>query len=592
MAPNEVNPVLSRITAWTDASTQGLPPVHRARVRVQHLVALLLITVGPAYGVLFFVYDLVFPSLVMIALPAVSFPALFLLTRKGRHELGGRIMSVVSFLLILNALIGRGGMDSNCAAWLLCSPLLGFTMVGPRHGRNLSIASATVFGCLWAAEYFGPTLPWGLPEELLAVMPLLDYPAIAIIIGAILSTQVSIWEDLISEMRATNQRAIVEIETRKKAEETATQAVKARTTFLATMSHEIRTPLNGVLGLTEVLLSSALDADQRQLATTVQGSGRLLRALLDDVLDYSKIDSGQMDLERIPVNLPELSKEVLRLWEERAREKGITLELHQAKDSPKWVKGDPTKLRQILGNLVSNAIKFTDAGFVRIGIRRDGERLILEVQDSGIGMGPKALDHIFDAFRQADDSTTRRYGGTGLGLAICKGLAERMQGSLSVRSEPGQGTCFTLCLALEVAQAPLEVDTGNWTTTTLTGLEVLVAEDNPVNQMVIQRLLERVGIRVRVAANGLECQQAWHAAPAALILMDCQMPICDGYQATAALREAGVLAPIIALTANTMPGDRAKCLQAGMNDHLGKPIEFKELMACIERWSAQRQNVA
>lgn len=592
MAPYEVNPVLATLTAWTDACTQGLTPVHRARVRVQHLIALLLITVGPAYGVLFFVHELVFPALVMIALPVSALPALFLLTRKGQHELGGRIMSVVSFLVILNALVGRGGMDSNCAAWLLCSPLLGFTMVGPRHGRNLSIASALVFGCLWAAEYFGPPLPWGLPSDVVAIMPLLDYPCIAFVFGAVLSTQVSIWEGLISEMRATNQRALTEIETRKQAEQTATQAVKARTTFLATMSHEIRTPLNGVLGLTEVLLGSDLDADQRQLATTVRGSGRLLRALLDDVLDYSKIDSGQMDLERIPLNLPDLCAEVLRLWEEKAREKGISLEFVRAEDCPNWIQGDPTKLRQILGNLVSNAIKFTDTGFVRIAASRRQDRLILAVQDTGIGMGPKALDHIFDAFRQADDSTTRRYGGTGLGLAICKGLAERMQGSLSVQSSVGQGTCFTLDLRLEKAEAPLEVDTGNWATTTLTGLEVLVAEDNPVNQMVIQRLLERVGIRVRMAANGLECQQAWHQAPASLILMDCQMPLCDGYEATKALRTAGVRVPIIALTANTMPGDRAKCLQAGMNDHVGKPIEFKELMACIERWSAQRQHVA
>ena len=581
--------MLTAITAWTDACAEGLDPVQKARVRVQHLIALLLVTVGPAYGVLFWIYELTVPALVMILLPAASLPSLFFLTRRGQPERGGRIMSVVSFLVIFNALIGRGGMDSNCAAWLLVSPLLGFTMVGPRHGRNLSFCAALVFGATWATEFFGPPLPWNLPPEVTAIMPVVDYPAIAFVFSAILSTQVSIWESLIQGMRSTNERAMVEIEERKRAEQLATQAVQARTTFLATMSHEIRTPLNGVLGLTEVLLGSKLDADQRQLAKTVQGSGRLLRALLDDVLDYSKIDSGQMEVEHIPLDLPALCQEVVQLWEEKAREKGIQLLFRPQAHSPSWVQSDPTKLRQILGNLVSNAIKFTDTGTVSILLSAQQGRLVLAVQDTGIGMAPQALDHIFDAFRQADGSTTRRYGGTGLGLAICKGLATRMDGHLHVISTPGQGTCFTLNIPLFLAEAPQRFTAApNWQNTTLTGLEVLVAEDNPVNQMVIQRLLERTGLSVRMTSDGEACQRAYHERRPDLILMDCQMPICDGYQATMALRAAGATLPIIALTANTMPGDKAKCLAAGMSDHVGKPIEINELMACIESWRGVR----
>ena len=580
--------MLSAITEWTDACAIGLDPIQRARVRVQHLIALLLITIGPAYGLLFWYTELYIPSAIMTLMPAAAIPALFLLTRRGRSAEGGRVMSLVTFAVILNALIGRGGMDSNCAAWLLCSPLLGFTMVGPRHGRNLSVATALVFVGTWATEYFGPPLPWQLPPEILAFMPVLDYPTIALVFGAILTTQVSIWEDLIQGMRSTNERAMVEIEERKRAEELATQAVQARTTFLATMSHEIRTPLNGVLGLTQVLLDSKLDADQRHLAKTVQGSGRLLRAVLDDVLDYSKIDSGQMEVEQIPLDLHGLCNEVVQFWEEKAKEKGIRLSFVARANSPEWVLSDPTKLRQILGNLVSNAIKFTDTGAVRILLPDVQNKLVLQVQDTGIGMEPQALEHIFDAFRQADGSTTRRYGGTGLGLAICKGLATRMEGQLQVRSAPGKGTTFSLALPLHRSEAPRTTTTAPWLNTTLTGLEILVAEDNPVNQMVIQRLLERSGLSVRMTSNGQECQEAYQEREPDMILMDCQMPVCDGYQATAALREAGASLPIIALTANTMPGDKAKCLAAGMSDHVGKPIEITELLECIERWRSGR----
>jgi CheY-like chemotaxis protein/anti-sigma regulatory factor (Ser/Thr protein kinase) len=275
----------------------------------------------------------------------------------------------------------------------------------------------------------------------------------------------------------------------------------------------------------------------------------------------------------------------VQFWEEKAREKNILLLFTPKPQSPKWVVSDPTKLRQILGNLVSNAIKFTDTGSVRILLSHTGDQLVLEVVDTGIGMEPQALTHIFDAFRQADESTTRRYGGTGLGLAICNGLAVRMDGQLKVRSTLGQGTRFTLNLPLQSAIAPPTLAPSTaWHNTILSGIEVLVAEDNPVNQMVIRRLLERSGLIVRMTSNGLECQHAYHQRQPDLILMDCQMPVCDGYQATQALREAGATLPIIALTANTMPGDKAKCLAAGMSDHSGKPVEISQLLACIERW--------
>jgi signal transduction histidine kinase len=558
--------LLQPLIRWVDQSQTEPTPGARARVRVQHLIALLQVLVGLPYVLLFVSSGVEWAVPVLLPVVFSSPAGLFTFTRRGRPDIGGRVVSVCGMLFISGCLVARGGMLSNAAAWMLVVPVFSNFMVGPRHGATMSLATAAVFAGMWTFESLGLPMHRGLPEGLLPYMPLIDYPAIALVLGGMLYVQAEIWET---------------------AEREAREAAQARYIFLATMSHEIRTPLNGVLGLTEVLLHSDLDPDQRQLAMTVRSSGKLLRSLLDDVLDYSKIDSGRLDIEHTPVDLEELCQELVQLWRGPAEEAGLTLSYTMTPEAPRWVLGDPTKLRQILGNLVSNAIKFTEKGSVTLEADAQGERLLLSVRDSGIGLSPEATTRIFEAFRQADGTTTRRYGGTGLGLAISQRLARFMGGDLEVRSEQGHGSTFTLKLPLLhsvpdtiTAESPRPLGS-------LQGLEVLVAEDNLVNQLVIRRLLERHGVEVRMVADGQACLAAWREQPPDIILMDCQMPVCDGYEATRQIRAQGGTLPIIALTANSMPGDRAQCLEAGMNDHLGKPINMEILELALARWQPQ-----
>lgn len=570
----------NRITAWVDKEA-GMDPVTRTRVRVQHLVGLLLVLIGGTYVALFVWLGLIFASWFLAIVIVIAQVGLFGFTRQGRPDIGGRIVSVSVFATITNALIARGGMDSNSAAWLLLVPVLAFLMVGSRHGVLTSVAAAVAFVAIWAAEHFNVAMPPGLPEEVCHWLIILDYPTIALTIAGMLWVQAGVWDRVISQLDQTNHQLIDEVVVRKRAEEAAYESARARSAFLAIMSHEIRTPLNGVLGLTDILMGTTLTNEQRQLTATVRDSGEQLRSLLNDVLDFSKIDSGHLDLEMMPVDLRSLCQAVVALWHGPAREQGLSLTVRFDESIPKWIRSDPTRLRQILGNLVSNAIKFTPSGHVLIHVR-GGERLTIDVEDSGIGLEDGAEARIFEPFRQADNTTTRNHGGTGLGLAICRRLTEAMEGTLSVSSVLGQGTTFTLDLPLVILE-PVAAPSNTDEALPLEGC-VLVAEDNPVNQMVIRHKLERHGLRVLIAENGDHCVRMWGDRRPDLILMDCQMPVMDGYTATRRIRAIDPLTPIIAVTANTMPGDRKLSLEAGMNGHLGKPIEREELTAVLQQW--------
>ncbi len=574
----------SRLLPWIDAIPEALGPVERARVRVQHLIVLLMQVIGLPYAVTFVLLGMLTSGLVNGIVFLGSIVALLGLTRRGYHRLGGMVISVGFFFTITTALVARGGMTSNSAAWLLLSPVLAFMMAGPRHGIVIGFMAASEFVLFWALETVGVPFETSLDPNLAYLLIPFDYAIIAATISLILWAQAGIWDGVIARLDLANQTLTGEISVREEAEAKALAAAKARYTFLATMSHEIRTPLNGVLGLTEVMLHGELNAEQRELATTVRHSGQLLRALLDDVLDFSKIDSGRLDLESVPLDLRRLCEDIVRLWQGPATERGLDLAVQWEAGAPAWVHGDPTRLRQILGNLVSNAIKFTEAGYVHIRVAACDDRLQIAVADTGQGIPESALDHIFEPFRQADSSTTRKHGGTGLGLAICRRLATALGGELSVRSTLGEGTVFRVSLPLDEAEPDEHHSLLQDGELDLTGLRVLVAEDNPVNRMVVRKLLERFDLEVVLAENGEQCVAAWQQVAPDMVLMDCQMPVCDGYEATRRLRALGADMPIVALTANTMPGDRARCLAAGMDDHLGKPIRPDELEAALARW--------
>jgi CheY-like chemotaxis protein/nitrogen-specific signal transduction histidine kinase len=378
----------------------------------------------------------------------------------------------------------------------------------------------------------------------------------------------------------------------------AEAASRAKSEFLATMSHEIRTPLNGVIGLTALLLDDALTPAQREDAEMIRSSAEALRTIVDDILDFSKIEAGRLDLEMVELNPHDLVDDVVAILAEQARRRGLLLDAHLAPDLPERLQGDPIRLRQILLNLVGNAIKFTPAGHVEIAVRVDpagpDARLRFEVRDTGIGITDEAQARLFEPFTQADSSTTRRYGGTGLGLAISRRLVTLMGGNIGVISTEGQGSTFWFMVPLSVAQsARLSVtaadhaDNARLPVLTLERPPLLVVDDNPINRKVAARIAERLGFEVDTAADGHEAVEMAAQRQYVAILMDCQMPGLDGFEATSAIRAAepaGRRTPIIALTANAFAGVRDECLAADMDDYIAKPTTVNSVATVLSRW--------
>lgn len=381
------------------------------------------------------------------------------------------------------------------------------------------------------------------------------------------------------------------IQTREEAE----KANNAKSDFLAMMSHELRTPMNGVLGMLQLLETTQMTDEQVEYAALASQSTEHLLKVINDILDFSRIERAPFELEHIPFNLADLVSSCAQAFAHSAVQRGLKLQL-QLPDGMQalHVQGDPTRIRQILVNLIGNALKFTERGQVTIEPQwqsLDHELLwfTCTVRDSGIGIAAENLEPMFNAFQQADSSISRRYGGTGLGLPIARALAERMGGTLRAQSEEGRGSVFTLEIPLALsrqAALPPPVAAPRATTVDGAGQHVLLVEDNPVNQTVIEAMLRGLGFTVSVANDGAQAVHSAEGQRFEAILMDCRLPIIDGYEATRQIRQLPGCAdvPIIALTANALQGDREACLSAGMNDYLAKPFKRTDLQQILQRW--------
>ncbi|WP_300529208.1 ATP-binding protein [Maricaulis sp.] len=482
-----------------------------------------------------------------------------------------------------------------------------FLRMADRHGRALFSKRPITY--LMNKEPL--IVEAGLPVEELNTQIVRDKPS-ALMDGFIavrqgefvgVGTSLELFTAMARESEERNHKLSALTEQLGRARIEALAASKAKSDFLATMSHEIRTPLNGVLGITQLLAATRLDKDQSEFVRVIDDSGQILMRLLNDILDLSKIEAGKMELDIQPFEPGQLARDAQTLWQARADQKTVDFTIEVNGAAEREFRGDAVRLKQVLFNLIGNAIKFTDEGTVDVSmafhdIGRKRSVMRLEVHDTGCGICSSAQDGLFSAFTQADADTTRRHGGSGLGLAICKRLVELMGGTIGFRSAEGEGSVFWFEVPLQVHKAGETVapapSTPHVEQATASAPRILIAEDNAVNQAVAQGFLKLKGLEADCVDDGKQALEAVRARAYDLVLMDMEMPVMDGLEATRAIRDLqsdAATVPIIALTAHALSGVAERCRAAGMNAHVAKPIDREALFAAINEALAMDRRV-
>ncbi len=500
-----------------------------------------------------------------------------------RVNLGLVTTCFLGFGVLIAAVMGMASGSEGLTSifWISSAPLVAMAVGGRRAGFvTLALSMVAI-----AVAHYGIEHQWLAPalmKERTFGTKLVSMLGVAVTLFFLVRAYEGETQASIERLKDQNRQL----------EEARAEAVRANTAksnFLATISHEIRTPLNGVTGMVALLADEKDPKRLKEGLGIMQQSADTLLAVINDVLDFSKIESNRLELESIAFAPRTELQLVVNLLQPRAAEHHTDVELMVAPTVPAWLKGDPTRFRQIALNLVSNAVKFSARGLVSCRLDVYGSELVLEIIDNGIGMSSEVVSKLFTPFSQADASTTRRFGGTGLGLVIAQRLVQAMKGSIQVDSQLGVGSCFVVRMPFEETQAPPSQAVPP--TQRPGPCRVLVVEDNPVNQLVVKRLLESLGHQVTLAADGRQGLEATEGQTFDLVLMDCHMPVMDGFDAAKAMRERGVQTPIYALTAAVSTEDRERCLAVGMNDLLPKPLRLerlKEVLALVSSGSSSR----